>query len=613
MAGSAIDPLTIAPLPARSSRASSRDDAGAPDGAFDAELSLARDAQRPQAQRSRSGSTQARGRADAPGDRSLDRAVERPGSERPTSERPTSSTQGPDDAVGSEPTATATATAEATVDPALVAGLAVTPLAALRPLVPAPAMPGVTAEAGVGSEEESASASSGLSGQTGHIGQASAAGGALIGAQLGLAGRVAGQALLGAATPEAGPTDSAPASSSTLLDAGSSPSVAAGVTAQGTPVPAGDGEGAGGSAQEGIGPDGTNSAAVAVAPDGSVAAQTAALTVSGPLAGRLSATAVAGTRADGPALDVRLPRNPLTARAEGNRAAAADAGVGDPASDPGGAFATRLSAHLSGDAAASSGTDQGGQGGPGQQGQQGQAAVAASSTAAASSTDGGPVLVQAPGTSPTAATAAASAPGEAPAARPTPAAQLAPEVTRLVQAGPGTHRVVMRLDPEHLGQVRVTLTLAGGEVQVRLAAESAQARAALAGDAADLHRALERALPGLQDARITIQAADGSSTTSTHTQHGSQHGTQHGAGQNFSDGQPEDLNPQGDQPMTDVTDQSAPRDSGASTSDRRHDAAGRAGSAGTRTSTIARDGATSGADAPTTHPTSGRSRLDVRV
>ncbi|MCM0622561.1 flagellar hook-length control protein FliK [Nocardioides sp. BSK12Z-4] len=164
----------------------------------------------------------------------------------------------------------------------------------------------------------------------------------------------------------------------------------------------------------------------------------------------------------------------------------------------------------------------------------------------------------------------------------------------------------MRLAPEQLGQVRVTLTLSDGEVHVRLAAENAQARAALHDGSSELFRALERALPTLADARVTVQDADGSTSTSSswqQRQDGQQAGQQDGR-----NGASQDLNQQGDRPMTDVSDQ------GRSPSDPRHDAAGHSEPAGTRAATIARDGDTTGATtAPADHPSSGPLRLDVRV
>ncbi|MBM0124192.1 flagellar hook-length control protein FliK [Pimelobacter simplex] len=75
--------------------------------------------------------------------------------------------------------------------------------------------------------------------------------------------------------------------------------------------------------------------------------------------------------------------------------------------------------------------------------------------------------------------------------------QVFPEVTRLVASTPtdrpGTHRITLTLQPEHLGEVRVTLVVKDGAVQVRLAGNAADA----AGNAA-VHRALSTGVPELQ-------------------------------------------------------------------------------------------------------------------
>ena len=75
--------------------------------------------------------------------------------------------------------------------------------------------------------------------------------------------------------------------------------------------------------------------------------------------------------------------------------------------------------------------------------------------------------------------------------------QVFPEVTRLVSSsGNGTHRITLTLQPEQLGEVRVTLVVRDGSVHVRLAgaegAEGAAVHRALAGGAPELQRLLER-------------------------------------------------------------------------------------------------------------------------
>ncbi|MEV5001599.1 flagellar hook-length control protein FliK [Nocardioides sp. LML1-1-1.1] len=75
--------------------------------------------------------------------------------------------------------------------------------------------------------------------------------------------------------------------------------------------------------------------------------------------------------------------------------------------------------------------------------------------------------------------------------------QVFPEVTRLVStASNGTHRITLTLQPEQLGEVRVTLVVRDGSVHVRLAGgdgvEGAAVHRALAGGAPELQRLLER-------------------------------------------------------------------------------------------------------------------------
>lgn len=75
--------------------------------------------------------------------------------------------------------------------------------------------------------------------------------------------------------------------------------------------------------------------------------------------------------------------------------------------------------------------------------------------------------------------------------------QVFPEVTRLAStASNGTHRITLTLQPEQLGEVRVTLVVRDGSVHVRLAggdgAEGAAVHRALAGGAPELQRLLER-------------------------------------------------------------------------------------------------------------------------
>lgn len=92
--------------------------------------------------------------------------------------------------------------------------------------------------------------------------------------------------------------------------------------------------------------------------------------------------------------------------------------------------------------------------------------------------------------------------GPTTAAPPPVTAQVIPEVTRLVSQGNGTHRLTMTLRPEALGEVRVTLTVRDGEVQVRFAAGD-EAQRALAEGAPELRRVLE--LAGATDPRVVVR------------------------------------------------------------------------------------------------------------
>lgn len=116
---------------------------------------------------------------------------------------------------------------------------------------------------------------------------------------------------------------------------------------------------------------------------------------------------------------------------------------------------------------------------------------------------------------------AASSP--APAATNPVTRQVIPEVSRMVSQGNGTHRLTMTLQPEALGEVRVTLTVREGEVRVRFAAGEDAQRALVEG-APELRRVLE--LAGAGDTRVVVrdlaQAAVGSpsQTTPSHAHSG---------------------------------------------------------------------------------------------
>ncbi|WGX97842.1 flagellar hook-length control protein FliK [Nocardioides sp. L-11A] len=123
-----------------------------------------------------------------------------------------------------------------------------------------------------------------------------------------------------------------------------------------------------------------------------------------------------------------------------------------------------------------------------------------------------------PATDPALGSTASAAPAATPTGpRPTVeravVQQVFPEVTRLVTSTPadrpGTHRITLTLQPEHLGEVRVTLVVKDGAVQVRLAgaaddaAGSAAVHRALSSGAPELQRLLERS--GATEARVLIR------------------------------------------------------------------------------------------------------------
>jgi flagellar hook-length control protein FliK len=110
----------------------------------------------------------------------------------------------------------------------------------------------------------------------------------------------------------------------------------------------------------------------------------------------------------------------------------------------------------------------------------------------------------------------------APVANTTPldrvAAQVFPEVTSLVSRGAGTHRIALTLNPEHLGEVRVVMTVRAGAVHVRLAAGQ-EARLSLADGSGELSRLLEHA--GATEVRVVVRdlpaTAPGAASTNPST------------------------------------------------------------------------------------------------
>lgn len=110
-----------------------------------------------------------------------------------------------------------------------------------------------------------------------------------------------------------------------------------------------------------------------------------------------------------------------------------------------------------------------------------------------------------PGTNPAAAiTSAASTSKQAPGTHHA-VQQVLPAVMQLATKGNGTHRISVTLQPEHLGEVRVTLVVRDGTVRVSLAAD--QARDTLLQGAPELRRLLEAT--GMTDARVVVRDLGG--------------------------------------------------------------------------------------------------------
>ena len=180
------------------------------------------------------------------------------------------------------------------------------------------------------------------------------------------------------------------------------------------------------------------------------------------------------------------------------------------------------------------------------------------------------------------------------------AAQVVPELTRLVQAGPGTHRMVLRLDPEHLGDVRITLTVHPGGVRVRMATGSEDARATLHEGLPALQRALE-SLGGRPAGETQVSVL---------------HQPQPGSGQagSGSGSQTDPSAYDGDAPSSGQTDaRASDHETPGERPQAEHRDAGRP--AGTQVDTTARDGSQgAGTPRPADPPTSDASRrLDVSM
>ena len=110
-------------------------------------------------------------------------------------------------------------------------------------------------------------------------------------------------------------------------------------------------------------------------------------------------------------------------------------------------------------------------------------------------------------TAPATGTAGSTGAGSGTAAAPNPVtAQVAPAVTRLVSRGDGVHRLNLRLHPADLGEVRVTLTVRAGRVDVSLAAGPG-AREALREGSPHLRSLLE--LAGATAGNLTVRELTG--------------------------------------------------------------------------------------------------------
>ncbi|MBY9074031.1 flagellar hook-length control protein FliK [Nocardioides sp. WL0053] len=110
-------------------------------------------------------------------------------------------------------------------------------------------------------------------------------------------------------------------------------------------------------------------------------------------------------------------------------------------------------------------------------------------------------------TAPATGTAGSTGAGSGTAAAPNPVtAQVAPVVTRLVSRGDGVHRLSLRLHPADLGEVRVTLTVRAGRVDVSLAAGPG-AREALREGSPHLRSLLE--LTGATAGNLTVRELTG--------------------------------------------------------------------------------------------------------
>ena len=132
----------------------------------------------------------------------------------------------------------------------------------------------------------------------------------------------------------------------------------------------------------------------------------------------------------------------------------------------------------------------------------------AAGTAATAQPDGaaGQGVTGTPGASPPTAAgapqAATSEPTTAPVQPPVQAQVLA-AVSPLLRGPDGSHRLTLQLAPEHLGRVRVEVTVSGGEVALHLVAADAGTRETLRHGLADLRAQLEQS--GLRTTEVDVR------------------------------------------------------------------------------------------------------------
>ena len=219
------------------------------------------------------------------------------------------------------------------------------------------------------------------------------------------------------------------------------------------------------------------------------------------------------------------PMGALASGAEANGQAATQNNLADPdAAQNSGALSTSGLVPV----APGSGTGTGGDATADQQASHAKGAAAESVLSAQHTTSAGSTAdLGLSFAAPTQGPAHPAAPGTAaPATVHVPVAdQVFGEASRLVSRGDGTHRITIKLQPEALGDVHVTLSVKNGEVHVDLAADR-NAHHALIEGASELHRLLESV--GAKTSDIVVK--DLPSFNPNRSDLLGQPGGQHGAG-----------------------------------------------------------------------------------